>query len=182
MIKQNPPVFVLDIIILRVYSKPKGKTANLNKINVLSFGINKYTGCEDINEGTHAEHDALLALNKKTVNTQWKNVHDKKNRKIEIHLLVVRFSKLGRLQNSKPCHHCILRMKTLPETMGYKLKYIYYSTQNETIAKTSLRELFDEEDHHYTRLYSRLQRDVSIEGHVNTPSDRFHTTKYKKRK
>lgn len=128
---------------LHVYSNQKGKNANLKKINVLSYGINKYTTDTDVIQGPHAEHDALLHLKY--------NCHKNKKRKERINICVVRFSKTGKMQNSKPCHKCIEIMTTLPEKIGYKIDDIYYSS-DECIVLTTLKELQEEKEHHYSRL------------------------------
>jgi len=139
----------------------KGKNANLKKINVLSYGINKYTSDADLVQGPHAEHDAILKLkNHKNThaymrNRNRQNKNDK--RREAVNILVVRFSKTGKIQNSKPCHNCIQMMMTQPEKMGYKIEDVYYSNNDETITQTSLKELNDEEEHHYTRL-SRVKK------------------------
>jgi len=132
-----------------VYSKQKGKIANLTKMKLLSFGINKYTNDEDIKQGFHAEHDALDRL--KPLNNRGARLDD-------ISLLIVRFSKTGKIQNSKPCSSCIERMSVIPANKGYRLKRIYYSTNCETICATTLHELKCDEDKHKSRLSRAIDK------------------------
>lgn len=100
--------------------------------------------------GVHAEHDAINKLKPLA-----------RNKKLEpINLLVVRFSKNNKLQNSKPCANCIQTMKTLPEKKGYRIKNIYYSNDNGVIVKISLNNL-EKEELHYSRYY-RNKNDINI--------------------
>jgi cytidine deaminase len=114
----------------------------LKKANILSFGFNRM-GDINLNEaGVHAEHDVINKL---------KPLERKK--KLEpINLLVIRFSKNNKLQNSKPCANCIQTMKTLPQKKGYKVKNIYYSNDNGDIIKSNLKNL-ENEELHYSRFY-----------------------------
>ena len=99
------------------------------KINILSFGFNKIGDSDGNEAGIHAEHDAINKL---------KPLEKKKNLK-PVNLLVIRFSKKNKLQNSKPCANCIQTMKKLPEKKGYKIKDIYYSNDNEDIIKSNFK-------------------------------------------
>ena len=45
-------------------------------------------------------------------------------------------------------------MKTLPITLGYKIKNVYYSNTDRKIVKTTLRNLENEEIH-YSRYYRK---------------------------
>lgn len=92
--------------------------------------------------GIHAEHDAINKL---------KPLYRKK-RLESINLLVIRFSKNNKLQNSKPCVNCIQNMKNLPEKKGYKIKNIYYSNDNGDIIKSSL-QILESEKPHLSRFY-----------------------------
>ena len=94
--------------------------------------------------GIHAEHDAINKLKPL-----------KRNKKFEpINILVIRFSKNNKLQNSKPCANCIQTMKILPERKGYRIKNIYYSNDSGNIVKTNLKNL-ENEDLHYSGFYRR---------------------------
>lgn len=112
------------------------------KINILSFGFNKMGDSDGHEPGIHAEHDVINKL---------KPLERKK--KLEpVNLLVIRFSKNNKLQNSKPCANCIQTMKNLPEKKGYKIKNIYYSNDNGTIIKSNLK-ILEKEELHYSRFY-----------------------------
>ena len=63
-------------------------------------------------------------------------------------------SKSNKLQNSKPCVNCIRMMKTLPEKKGYRIKNIYYSDNNGSIIKTSIKNL-EKEELHISRFFRR---------------------------
>jgi cytidine deaminase len=76
----------------------------------------------------HAEHDAIIKL-----------PYTKKQ--ISINLLVVRFTKNGKLCMSRPCNQCIQNMYKLAPKKGYIIKNIYYSTEDEKIQKTTLNKL-----------------------------------------
>lgn len=93
--------------------------------------------------GVHAETDAILKL---------KNLKRKKKLE-EIDILVIRLTGTNKLQNSKPCHHCIENMKKLLPQKGYKIRNIYYSNEYKNIIKTNLKSL-DREEHHYSRYYN----------------------------
>lgn len=98
----------------------------------------------DNDSGIHAEHDAINKLKPL-----------KRNKRLEsINILVIRFSKNNKLQNSKPCANCIKIMKTLPQKKGYIIKNIYYSNNNGEIVKSNLNNL-EKEELHYTRFYRR---------------------------
>lgn len=98
-----------------------------------------------INEpGIHAEHDAINKL--KPLN---RNKHPQ-----VVNILVVRFSKNYKLQNSKPCANCIENMKVLPEKKGYRIKNIYYSNENGEIIKSNLKNL-EKEEIHYSRFFRK---------------------------
>jgi hypothetical protein len=114
------------------------------KINILSFGFNKMGDSDGHEPGIHAEHDAINKL---------KPLEKKKNLK-PVNLLVIRFSKKNKLQNSKPCANCIQTMKKLPEKKGYKIRDIYYSNDNEDIIKSNFK-ILEKEELHYSRYYKK---------------------------
>ena len=114
----------------------------LKKANILSFGFNKMGDINGNEAGIHAEHDAINKLK-----------YLDRNKKLEsINLLVIRFSKNNKLQNSKPCANCIQNMRYLPQKKGYKIKNIFYSNDNGEIVKSSLNNL-ENEVFHYSRFY-----------------------------
>ena len=94
----------------------------LHKKSILCFGYNK-------SEGYHAEYDAInkLVINKKRLKS--------------INILVVRFNGSNKIQSSKPCYNCINTIKNEPCKKGYKIKYVYYSNEDESIIKSNIKEL-----------------------------------------
>lgn len=92
--------------------------------------------------GIHAEHDAINKL----------KPLERKKKLEHVNLLVVRFSKKNKFQNSKPCANCIQTMKKLPEKKGYKIRDIYYSNDNEEIVKSNF-QMLEKEELHYSRYY-----------------------------
>lgn len=122
----------------------KGKNAISKKANILSYGFNSMGDVNGKTPGIHAEHDAINRL---------KPLYRKKNLQ-NINILVIRLSKNNKLQNSKPCANCIENMRILPEKKGYKIKNIYYSSDNGDIIKTSLKNL-ENENLHYSRFFRR---------------------------
>jgi cytidine deaminase len=111
---------------------------------ILSYGINIMGDSEGLQPGIHAEHDAIRKL-----------LPLRRNKRLEnINILVIRLSGKNQLQSSKPCFNCIEMMKTLPITLGYKIKNVYYSNTDRKIVKTTLRNLENEEIH-YSRYYRK---------------------------
>ena len=120
----------------------KGKISLLKKANVLSFGFNKMGDICGNQPGIHAEHDAINRL---------KPLKKKKHLQ-NVSLLVVRFSKNNKLQNSKPCANCINNMKILPKKKGYRITNIYFSNENGDIIKSNIKSL-EKEEMHYSRFF-----------------------------
>ncbi len=114
-----------------------------NKINILSYGMNKYTDIDGTMPSIHAEIDAILRL---------PSLY-KKKKLIKINLLVIRFLKSGKLASSKPCFNCITNMINIPPKKGYKIEDIYYSENNETIIKTNINKLLNEDKPYITSYY-----------------------------
>ena len=54
--------------------------------------------------------------------------------------------------NSKPCIHCILRLKDLP-VKGYVLNKIYYSTGDGSIVQCKLNDLLYDSEIHVSAFY-----------------------------
>lgn len=123
----------------------QGKINNIkNKLNILSFGINKYSDSEGKKPSIHAEYDAISKL-----------MPIKRKKKLEaIDILVIRVSRINNIQMSKPCFNCIQIMKTIPEKKGYKINNIYYSNNNGDIVKTNIKCL-DNTEYHYSKYYNR---------------------------
>ncbi len=116
----------------------QGKIGYLkNKLNILSFGINKYNDFDSRKPSIHAEHNAISKL-----------LPLKKKKRLEsIDILVIRVSRTNTIQMSKPCYNCIQIMKTLPEKKGYKINNIYYSDNHGDIIKTNIKCLENSEQH-----------------------------------
>jgi hypothetical protein len=123
----------------------KEKNGVLKKANILSFGFNMLGDISGNQPGIHAEHDAINRL---------KPLKRKKHLQ-NVNLLIVRFSKNNRLQNSKPCANCIENMKVLPEKKGYRIRNIYYSNENGEIVKSSLKNL-EKEELQYSRFFRKI--------------------------
>lgn len=139
------PVYVVILIMLLVFYK--GKNANFKKTNILTYGFNMDGNSSVNTPGIHAEQDAINKL---------KPLKRKKHLQ-NINILVIRFSKINKLQNSKPCANCIEIMKCLPEKKGYRIKNIYYSNEKGEIIKSSLLNL-EKEELHYSRFFRKINR------------------------
>jgi hypothetical protein len=99
--------------------------------------------------GLHAEMDALRKL----------PFIPKKNRKIEINLLVIRVDKHGLIKNSEPCFMCIKHMDRLTKTTAYKLNDIYYSDENGNVILRKFDEMrLDPEKH----ISLRFRKNIKI--------------------
>lgn len=103
--------------------------------------------------GVHSEHDAINKL---------KPLYRKRHLE-SVNILVVRLSKSNNLLNSKPCANCIQTMLTLPQKKGYCIKYVYYSNDNGSIVKTSLKKLSNQDLHYssFNKKYTRKPVDCS---------------------
>ena len=129
-----------------VFKSSSEKSGIPNKINIISFGVNKYKDVGGLEPTIHAEIDVLSKL--PTI----------KNKKLtHINILVVRFTKYRQIVASKPCHDCVNTMNKLPESKGYKLHRIYYSDSYGNVVRTNLRDL-KKESPHYTRRYRETMR------------------------
>ena len=111
------------VIFITLHAVSKG---NVTKLGKLSIGMNYYSN--NVNQSIHAERSAIdnLPSQKKISN---------------INILVIRFSKTGKICMSKPCCNCINFMSTYPSKKGYNIKKIYYSDENGNIVKTNLYKL-----------------------------------------
>lgn len=142
-------MYVAIIIIFRAYLKGKiitrEKDSAIGKLNILSFGVNKYADVDGEQPTIHAEHDAILKL---------PSLKKKKNNE-SINILVLRFSKTSKLGMSKPCIKCIEKMQTIPHKKGYKIENVYYSDNDGNIVKTTLSKLINEDVQHYSRYYKK---------------------------
>jgi len=108
----------------------KGNVSS-GKINILSFGENKYrpsTNLESVRSSIHAEQNAINKL------PYAKNP-------IKINMVVLRFTKKYTLSMSKPCSKCLHHMTNFSPKKGYIIKNVYYSTSDNKIIKTNLNSL-----------------------------------------
>jgi deoxycytidylate deaminase len=87
-----------------------------------------YPGCC---YSTHAEMDAIQKLKRK---------NRESNRIILVNILIIRISKTGILNCSKPCLNCLKHIQNLPR-YGYRVKYVYYSDENGNIVRRKLDDL-----------------------------------------
>jgi hypothetical protein len=101
---------------------------------------------DGLHSGIHAECDAIHKL----------PPLPRKKKLEKVNILIVRFTKNGKIRNSKPCTNCITKMSLLPPYKGYSIKYVYYSNDDGTIVKTNLRSLQNEPAY-----YTRFDRDTS---------------------
>ena len=68
----------------------------------------------------------------------------KTQKKPVIDMLVIRLNKIGTLKNSKPCLHCILDIEKICKKKKIKIRYIYYSINDNIIIKKKFSELKEE--------------------------------------
>jgi hypothetical protein len=93
----------------------------------LATGENSNTPSWNSPVSTHAEIAALNRLQ----SHQYFRAKNKRNRKVEYDLLVIRLGKSGKLGSSRPCYHCLNTM----EKSNIKIRYVYYSTEDGTIKR-----------------------------------------------
>ena len=115
---------------------------NKNILKNIATGANTYRTKKCYHNGTlHAEMAAIINL--------LKNKKPSKIQRRRINLVVVRTCRNGELKDSKPCHHCLkYLMKMRPIVY---IEYIYYSTDEGTIVKRKLIDLWQHDEHHISR-------------------------------
>ena len=108
----------------------------------------EYTGCC---YGTHAEMDNLkkVPYSRHFRNKYWKinsksKKKDKRRRLIKVDILVIRVTKNKEMRMSKPCYHCTMR---LYNCAFLKIKYVYYSTDENTIVRIKLKDMMQTDLH-----------------------------------
>lgn len=94
------------------------------------------------NRTIHAEHDAI---NKLPI------IRNKKLKKVSI--LIIKTSNTGVLGNSKPCYHCIQKMKNMMPKKGYRMDNVYYTDEHSKIVKKKFSALIEEKDVHLSSYY-----------------------------
>jgi deoxycytidylate deaminase len=114
-------VEAISIIMLPSFSQQTGK-------GKIYTGENKpVSWCEHLS--IHAEMDAMKKIDKKKTHN----------------LLVLRFSSNGKLCESKPCHHCIMKLKKL------KINKVYYSKEDENVVCEKIHEMNNKKSSGYRR-------------------------------
>jgi len=103
------------------------------KCGNVTIGLNSeeelYSGCC---YSKHAEMDAIRKLKRK---------HNKK-RIVKVNILVIKTTSTRKLGCSFPCLNCLKHIKKLPE-IGYRVKYIYFSTHEGNIDRVKLVSITD---------------------------------------
>ena len=72
----------------------------------------------------------------------------KRKVKKDIDLIVIRIGKLGDLKDSRPCGKCLEHLYNLKT---FRIKYIYYSTNDGTIIRAKFTDLYERRDEYHTR-------------------------------
>jgi cytidine deaminase len=106
-------------------------------INYLAYGENHGI--------IHAEHDALQNLPRRPRNKRIRTAY----------AVVVRTSRTGELGESKPCAHCVNRLKNHALRLGYSVSHVYYSTRDQSMECVKIDEL---ENTHTSSYYRFLKR------------------------
>lgn len=110
------------------------------QLQIVSMGHNKFITCEKL-PNIHAEMDAVSKL-----------PTFRKKKFESIHLCVIRINGSGKLNNSKPCIHCILSLNMIAPLKGYRIDKVYYSNECGTISQSRFKE-FDTHEGHVTRFF-----------------------------
>lgn len=110
---------------------------------LVSYGENTYKVNTKyrLNETIHAEEQAMRNLPSLPRNKKLKRIN----------LLVIRQNKTN-MGNSKPCIHCILKLKDLPKK-GYMLDKIYFTTSTGSIVQCKLNDLLYDTEIHVSSYY-----------------------------
>ena len=107
---------------------------------------------------THAEENAIRKLPPLPRHKKLKRVD----------LLVIRANKVT-IGNSKPCFHCLLKMKSLP-SKGYIIERVFFSTCDGSILAYKLDELLYSESQHFSAYYrdnSYKEKDRGLDRKTN---------------
>lgn len=72
---------------------------------------------------------------------------DKLKRPIKISAFVIRITHTGTLGMSRPCMHCLWSLDRLPRKSGYLVSDVYYSDDNGSIVKTTMKNLLGGPQH-----------------------------------
>ncbi len=120
---------------------------------VLAYGENTYkvNSKYKFNKTIHAEEQAMFNLPPLPRNKKLKRVN----------LLVIRQNKTN-MGSSKPCVHCILKLKDLPKK-GYILNKIYFSTNTGAIVQCKLNDLLYDSESHVSSFYRGTGFQVKVQ-------------------
>ena len=80
-------------------------------------------------------------------------LQNKKRRKQDIVLIVIRIDKNGNLKNSQPCVKCLEHINKPNYSSWYRLTNIWYSNQEGNIIHRKLQQIIDSEKKHITRRF-----------------------------
>lgn len=103
----------------------------------------------------HAEHDAIRKLSK--LNKHKRFISEKE----KLDLICIRYSKIGKLGNSRPCRNCLLRMAKC----SFNIRNVYYSTFYGDIVMEKFKNMMDSPDTCFTS-GCRKKMGISMEEHL----------------
>lgn len=112
--------------------------------SICSYGFNKLVPNDA--RSIHAEQDALMGL----------KPNKYRNRKKAVNIMVVRISRMGKLQSSKPCMYCIEAMMNTGVHRGYKINKVFYSNSDETISYETLYNMHSNPNKHVSSYFRKL--------------------------
>ena len=99
------------------------------------------------NRGIHAEENVISKL-KPGVSKKL----------IKSTIIVFRVSKTGKLNNSKPCSHCLYHISTIAPKKGYLIDNIIYSTNDGNFECKKLKELINSNDCKVSSYYKNIRK------------------------
>ena len=89
------------------------------------------------------------------------NIRCRNKNPVHIEMLVIRVSIHGKIQSSRPCFHCVQKMKKIPAKKGYIIRRVYYSDEHGDIQCETLEQL-ENGDAHISRYYKRIAANITI--------------------
>ena len=106
---------------------------------ILALGHNRFILSEKL-PNIHAEMAAIAKL------------HSHRRKKLEsVQMCVLRVNGNGKLNNSKPCNHCVLSLNMITPMKGYRIENVFYSNETGGISKARFSDL--DTDGHDTRFF-----------------------------
>ena len=136
------PLFVQAGIVL--YRAGALEKAGALKTSLVLNKTDKFAACIPASnlpgnmKSRHAEEEVLKDI-QRHLQKRYAGKNSKIRRNVPIHLFVVRFSKLGQLGNSRPCHHCIFLLARMCK--HFNIKSVTYSTEDGKFKTESLKDL-----------------------------------------